>query len=117
MKENEKMKVIYVNVKSLKPAEYNPRKANEKQLQELTDSITRFGFAEPIVVNKSPKRMNVVLGGHLRLKIANDLKMVTVPVVYVDIENINKEKELNLRLNKNTGEFDFDLLANYDEDI
>lgn len=36
-----------------------------------------------------------------------------------DIHIINllvvKEKELNLRLNKNTGEFDWDLLAKFDE--
>ena len=58
-----KMKVTYVPIGKLKRAEQNPRKATDKQLQELTESITRFGFAEPIVVNGSVRRKNVVLGG------------------------------------------------------
>lgn len=41
----------------------------------------------------------------------------TVPVVYVDIPDITKEKELNLHLNKNTGDFDWDLLAKFDESL
>lgn len=41
----------------------------------------------------------------------------TVPVVYVDIPDLEKEKELNIRLNKNTGEFDWDLLAKFDETL
>ena len=36
-------------------------------------------------------------------------------MVYVNIPDIEKEKELNLRLNKNTGEFDWGLLAKFDE--
>jgi DNA modification methylase len=36
-------------------------------------------------------------------------------VVHVTIPDIEKEKELNIRLNKNTGEFDWNLLANFDE--
>jgi len=39
----------------------------------------------------------------------------TVPVIYIEIPELKKEKELNLRLNKNTGEFDWDLLAKFDE--
>jgi DNA modification methylase len=39
-----------------------------------------------------------------------------VPVVYVSLDE-GQERELNLRLNKNTGEFDFDLLANFDADL
>jgi DNA modification methylase len=40
-----------------------------------------------------------------------------VPVVCINIPDINKEKELNLRLNKNTGEFDMDLLSNFSEEF
>ncbi|OGI41316.1 MAG: hypothetical protein A2593_02465 [Candidatus Moranbacteria bacterium RIFOXYD1_FULL_44_9] len=44
-----------------------------------------------------------------------ELGLTTVPVVYINIPDIEKEKELNIRLNKNTGEFDWDLLATFDE--
>jgi len=36
-------------------------------------------------------------------------------VVYINIPDIEKEKELNIRLNKNTGDWDMDLLADFDE--
>lgn len=48
---------------------------------------------------------------------AKELGYETVPVVYVDISDLKKEKELNLRLNKNTGEFQWDLLAKFDESL
>jgi len=38
-----------------------------------------------------------------------------VPVIFLNIPDIDKEKELNIRLNKNTGEFDLELLSNFSE--
>ncbi|MBP6858986.1 MAG: DNA modification methylase [Candidatus Pacebacteria bacterium] len=107
--------VTYVAVTDLKPATYNPRTHSEEQAEHLKESITRFGLVDPIICNSSPKRMNVVIGGHFRLKMAIELGHTTVPVVYVRIDDIEKEKELNLRLNKNTGEFDLKLLAEFDK--
>ena len=40
-----------------------------------------------------------------------------VPVVYINIEDEAKEKELNLRLNKNLGDWDFELLKDFDQDL
>ena len=37
-----------------------------------------------------------------------------VPVVYLNIPDIEKEKELNLRLNRNVGEWDYELLKEFD---
>ena len=45
------------------------------------------------------------------------MKMETIPVVYVDIPDIKKEQELNLRLNKNLGYWDYDMLANFEEEL
>jgi len=55
----------------------------------------------------------IVIGGHMRLKIAKQLGLNIVPVVFVDLDE-GQEKELNLRLNKNNAEWDYDLLANFD---
>jgi len=114
-KNTNNLKVVYVALADLKPAEYNPRKHTKEQAEQLKESINRFGIVDPIVCNSSPKRMNVVIGGHFRLEIAKELGYQTVPVVYVHIDDLEKEKELNVRLNKNTGEFDFELLAKFDE--
>jgi len=112
---NPNLKIHYVSAKELKPSEYNPRKWDDKAIKDLTESVKRFGLVDPIICNSVSNRRNVVIGGHFRLKVAKDLGISTIPVVYVNIPDINKEKELNLRLNKNTGEWDLDLLSNLDE--
>ncbi len=110
-----KLKITEVSVKDLKPSTYNPRRWNEDAIAQLTESIRKFGMVDPILVNNAPDRENIVIGGHFRLKIAKDLGHTTVPVVFLNIPDIEKEKELNIRLNKNLGEFDFKLLADFDE--
>lgn len=106
-----------VSIALLKPAEYNPRKFTPKEYQDLKESIERFGIVSPIVVNSAPARKNVVIGGHFRLKVAKDLGMAEVPVLYVNLPDMERERELNLRLNKNLGEWDFDLLAKFNESV
>jgi len=110
---NENIKIEYIKVSELKFADYNPRKATKQEFENLKENIEKFGFVNPITVNSNPARKNIIIGGHFRTRIAKDLKMDTVPVIYVDIADIAIEKELNVRLNKNTGSFDFDLLANF----
>lgn len=106
--------VKFIKVSELNPAVYNPRKHDKQSADQLKESITKFGLVDPIIVNEASERKNVVIGGHFRLEVAKELGFETIPVVYVNIPDIEKEKELNLRLNKNTGEWDWELLANYD---
>lgn len=112
---NQSLQVTYVSVEALKPADYNPRKWDESAIAQLKESIQRFGLVDPIIVNSADNRKNVVIGGHFRLKIARDLDYKEIPVIYVNISDIEKEKELNLRLNKNLGSWDYDLLSSFDE--
>ncbi|MCA9323868.1 DNA modification methylase [Candidatus Saccharibacteria bacterium] len=114
---NNNLSVTYQNVKELNPAPYNPRKWSEDAIAQLTESIKSFGLVDPILVNSATERKNVVIGGHFRLKVAKDLGIKQVPVVYVDIPDIEREKELNIRLNKNLGDWDHDLLAEFDETL
>lgn len=109
------LNIVYVPIGELRPSEYNPRIWNESQIENLKESIRRFGLVDPLLCNGSPERKNVVIGGHFRLKIAKNTGIKEVPVVYLNIPDIEKEKELNIRLNKNLGEFDFDLLKNFNE--
>lgn len=113
----ENMKVVYVPVGSLTPATYYPRKQSEAQTQALRESITRFGLVNPIVVNSAPDRMNIIIGGYFRLKVAKDLGFTEMPAVYVNIPDVEKEKELSLRLNRNVGEFDISILKNFAEEF
>lgn len=109
------LEIAQVPVKDLKPAPYNPRKHSKEAAEQLKASIQRFGLVDPLICNSNPKRKNIVIGGHFRLKVAKELGYKEVPVCYVNISDVERERELNLRLNKNVGEFDLDLLAQYDE--
>ena len=109
--------IQYVPVGALRPSEYNPRKISKEAFAHLKESITRFNMVDPIIANAAPERHNVVIGGHMRLKAAKDLGHEVIPVVYVNIPDIEREKELNLRLHKNTGEFDLELLKSLDLDL
>lgn len=111
------IQTVYVPIDKLIKADYNPRKWDEKALNDLKHSIKRFGIVDPAIVNIAPKRKNIVIGGHMRIEAAKGLGIKEMPVVYVNLPDLEKEKELNLRLNKNQGEFDFSLLANFAEEF
>lgn len=115
--QNDKFSVQYIKIQDLKPATYNPRKHSDEAMAQLKESIERFGLVDPIVVNGAPKRKNIVIGGHFRLKAAKELGYKEMPVVYINLPDIQKEKELNIRLNKNTGEWDWALLEKFSEDF
>lgn len=112
---NKNLQIEQVSIDLLKPAEYNPRKWDKEAEAQLKESITRFGIVDPLLVNSAPKRKGVVIGGHFRLTVLKEMGFTEVPVVYINIADLEKEKELNIRLNHNTGEFDWDLLAKFDE--
>lgn len=110
------IKIEQVSTSLLKEAEYNPRKLTPKQEEDLTASIKKFGLADPLIVNGYKSRKNVIIGGHQRFKIAKKLGYKEVPVVYINL-NPSQEKEFNLRLNRNTGEWDWELLKEFDTDL
>lgn len=105
------MTIVEKKISDLKDAEYNPRILTEKQHAEIKTSLSKFGFVDPIIVNTNPDRMNVIIGGHQRVKVWAGMGRKTVPAVELDL-TLDQERELNIRLNKNTGAFDFDILAN-----
>ncbi|MBI3289865.1 DNA modification methylase [Candidatus Microgenomates bacterium] len=115
MNQKLQLKVVYIPITDLRSANYNPRKWSEEAIKGLRESIKKFGLVDPLLANSAENRKNVLIGGHFRLKIAKDLGLKEVPVVYLNIPDLEKEKELNIRLNKNIGEFDWDLLAKFDE--
>ena len=117
MKINEKINIIYVDASELKPAEYNPRKWDEVAIVKLIQSIRHFGLIDPLIVNSAQNRKNIIIGGHFRFEVAKRLGINKVPVVYVNIPDVEKEKELNLRLNRNIGDWDYDLLKSFDIDL
>lgn len=87
--------VKWLPIQKINPAAYNPRRISDEALSGLKESIKKFGFVEPLVINT--KTGNLV-GGHQRLKAAENLGMKTVPIVEVKL-SLAEEKALNISLN------------------
>jgi len=113
----EKITVQYVPTGSIRGADYSPRIQDSAATEKLKDSIKNFGLVDPILVNSAPKRKGVIIGGHFRWKVAQELGIKQVPVVFLNIPNLAREKELNLRLNRNTGSWDWDMLKEFNIDL
>lgn len=111
------LNITNVSINELKPSLYNPRKWTDGATEQLKESIIRFGLVDPILANDAPERNGIVIGGHFRLKVAKELGYTEVPVLYITIPDEAKEKELNIRLNKNLGDWDYELLAQFDQSL
>ena len=103
------MKIKKIDINKLQPASYNPRQISTKQYKDLKESIEKFTLCDPIIINKDM----TVIGGHQRLKVCKDLKHTQIDCVVLDLTK-EQERELNIRLNKSGGEWDFDLLSNFE---
>lgn len=71
--------VEWLEVASLTPYANNPRR-NDETIPYLKNSIQRFGFKVPLVIDKD----GVIVTGHTRLKAALELGMERVPCVRAD---------------------------------
>jgi DNA modification methylase len=101
-------------LKDLVPYERNPRKADEKQVGDVNNSITKFGLAEPLIINTD----GTMIGGHLRRKLLLEKGIEEEDVRVPNRKLTDKEvEELNLRLNKNQATWDFDILANFEDSL
>ena len=77
-------KIEYLNLDLLHPFENNPfQSVDEKEYDELRDSIINFGIITPLIVNKSDDGYEII-SGHRRWQIAKELKLDVVPVYVRD---------------------------------
>lgn len=76
------MKVKSVKLSEIFPYYDNPRD-NTNAVEPTKESIKRFGFVKPILVDKN----GVIIAGHTRYVAAYQLGMEFVPVVYSDMDD------------------------------
>ena len=108
------MKVVDKGIETLTEYERNPRK-NDAAVEYVANSIERFGFKVPVVIDKD----GVIVAGHTRVKAARKLGMESVPCIVADDLTEEQIKAFRLADNK-VGEFaewDFDLLDDEIQDI
>lgn len=99
--------VEWIDVNALTPYAKNARR-NDKTVPYLKNSIQRFGFKVPLVVDAA----GVVVTGHTRLKAALELGMSKVPCVRANDLTEEEIKAFRLADNKiqEISEWDTDLL-------
>ena len=71
----DKRKLEYIALDDLKAYERNTRTHSEEQIEQLKNSITEFGFTNPILIDED----NVIIAGHGRSVAARELGMKEVP--------------------------------------
>ncbi|MER8743090.1 site-specific DNA-methyltransferase [Mesorhizobium sp. M1004] len=106
---NEGLQIEYRQIASLTPYARNARTHSRKQLKQIADSITTFGFANPILLDEE----GTILAGHGRVEAAKLLKMDQVPCVMLHTMTPQQKRAFVLADNKlalNAG-WDEDLLA------
>ena len=105
------MEIVMRKVSELTPYGLNAKKHDDKQVANVANSIKRFGWQQPIVIDEQ----GVVVIGHCRLMAAKKLKLKEVPVTVASGLTEDEIKELRIADNKtNESPWDLGLLA---EDI
>jgi hypothetical protein len=89
------MKILQKNTDLLKKYDKNAKKHDKKQIEQVAESIQRFGFVQPIVIDKN----NEIIIGHCRYEASVLLGLSDVPCVLVD--NLTDEEIKALRLADN----------------
>jgi ParB-like chromosome segregation protein Spo0J len=74
-----KLKVVYLDPKSLKPRINDPRTHTAKQIRQIAASIKEFDFLKPVVLYKG-----TIAAGHGTTKAAILLERSEIPTVTVD---------------------------------
>lgn len=100
-----------MDISKIRPYAKNAKKHDTKQIENVANSIRRFGWQQPIVVDEHGE----IIIGHCRWMAARKLGLKQVPVKVAQGLSEDEIKELRIVDNKsNESDWDFKLLA---EDI
>lgn len=110
----DEMDIIYKNPQELVPYEKNTKRHDQKQINNVAQSIKDAGFVQPVVIDKN----NVIVIGHCRTLAAIQLHMDKIPCVMKDDLSDEAIKRLRIIDNKtNESPWDFELLQEELESI
>lgn len=69
------MKIEYTAVRELRPHTNNARTHSRKQIQQIANSIKKFGFCNPVLIDDAKQ----IIAGHGRVEAAKLLGIDAVP--------------------------------------
>lgn len=110
-----KLKIEYMPIEELEPYANNAKIHTAEQIEQIKESIKKFGFNDPIAIWKN----NEIIEGHGRLIAATELELKTVPVIRLDSLTDQQRKAYILIHNKLTMDtgFNYDLLMDELEEL
>jgi ParB-like nuclease domain len=102
------MKIINMQISTLKPYAKNAKKHPQKQIDLLAKNIERFGFTTPVLIDKD----FVLIAGHGRVEAMKQLGRKEVPAVVIDYLTDDEVKALRKADNKlaEMGEWDMEIV-------
>lgn len=86
------MKIISKPIKALKPYKLNAKKHPMSQIEGLAESIKRFGFTQPVVLD----RKGTIIIGHGRVEAAKKVGLKQVPCVVLSTLTSDEIRALRL---------------------
>lgn len=97
------LQIIQRTPEELQPYAKNNKRHPPEQIERIAQSITEYGFTQPIVIGKD----DTIIIGHARLEAALRLGLETVPTVQIDATE-HDERRLRLLDNRlsDLGEYD-----------
>jgi len=108
------MKIIDIEIEKIKPSPDNVKKHSARQVQFISEKITKFGFNQPLIVDNE---FNLIVG-HCRLESAVLAGLDKVPCVVYDNLTDDDKKELMVADNKlNESDWEFQNLMKIDPNI
>ncbi|MEK4202021.1 ParB/RepB/Spo0J family partition protein [Cytobacillus sp. FSL K6-0265] len=90
--------IVEIKLKEIRPNPYQPRKIFTKEsIEELKQSILTHGILQPIIVRKSIKGYEIVVGER-RYRAAREANMATMPVI---IRDLSEQQMMELAILEN----------------
>lgn len=87
-KKDDQKNITYVNIESIRPNPYQPRKQfNMAALEELCDSIRQYGVLQPINVRKISTSTYELVAGERRLRAATMAGLKEIPTIIVNVND------------------------------
>jgi ParB-like chromosome segregation protein Spo0J len=109
------MNTTNIPLSKLKANPSNPRVLRDEKFAKLKQSITDFpdmlNYRAIVAVTDTDGKY-MVLGGNMRLRALQDLKMKEAPVMLADHWTEEQRKEFIIKDNVGFGEWDWDALGN-----
>lgn len=103
--DKEKLEIKYIALADIRPYEGNAKQHPDEQVEQIKESIEKFGFDDPLAVWGDD---NTIVEGHGRYEAAKQLGIEQVPVIRLDGLSDEQRRAYTLVHNKLTMNSGFD---------